>query len=158
MAPYIDTSLRNGTRRGGGFTYRKTQGNGHLFNAPLVSLSARTSNGSCFKAPFSCLPSVGVGVHFKVLYWHPLQMCCLEGYLLCCELGTKGEAQEHLINAHTYGLLEWNGCVRVSLFYSKKPEGRGIKKKKQFKWLFYTVLWATAFPIWRIMWLLFLSL
>lgn len=134
MAPYIDTSLRNRTRRELGFTYRKSWGNGHLFNTPLVFLSASTSNGSCFKAPFSCLQSVGVGVHFKVLFWHPLQMCCLEEHLLYYELSTKGKAQEHLINAHTYGVLGWIACVWVyPLEFKKSHKAGGYKKKTKNK-------------------------
>lgn len=143
-----------------------------IFSMPRwSSLSASTSNGSCFKAPFSCLQSVGVGVHFKVLFWHPLQMCCSEEHLLYCELGTKGKKkkkrpQEHLINAYIH-MVRWAGSVRVCLLsskgsqkaggYKKNKKNQQKNKKTQIKWCFHTFLWATAFHIWRIMWLLFLS-
>lgn len=39
----------------------------------------------------------------------------------------------------------------------KKIKKQQKNKKNQIKWCFHTFLWATAFHIWRIMWLLFLS-
>ncbi len=47
--------------------------------------------------------------------------------------GLKAKAQEHLINAHMYGVPDRSACVGVSPLYSKKPEGRGINTKKKKK-------------------------